>query len=409
VDYGDEDLGKVIRARREACKPKLSQKLLGEVAGYGQGAGAGVAISRIESGQMRPGRERLAGIATGLGTTVDELKRDATGRSAAEGHASGRAKGADRSTAKVSVRDRLNAVQSVVEDRTTKVTALGNAFNAAHDRARDDFFLRFLDDAVQIEGAPEPPEPVGLSQEEQGDPRAQAHYRVSFTSSVVANALGGVGGAAAGAAAGGAAAYATFTAAAMFGTASTGAAISGLSGVAATNATLALLGGGTLAAGGAGVAGGTMLLAGVVAAPAALLAVGGIIWMARRNKQKEAELAEKLDAAEAELAATQTGFDALVEMLARATEVLDYIGLHAAHAQRRWSSQLRDRPLSWSKMTAEQQERYQEFLTIAGCQLTVASMNVGAFMAARGADLDDLVSATHEVLNHARSTVESLA
>lgn len=57
----------------------------------------------------------------------------------------------------------------------------------------------------------------------------------------------------------------------MFATAGTGAAIAGLSGAAATNATLAWLGGGTLAAGGAGVAGGVAVLGGIVAAPALLV------------------------------------------------------------------------------------------------------------------------------------------
>ena len=46
-----------------------------------------------------------------------------------------------------------------------------------------------------------------------------------------------------------------------FGTASTGTAISALSGAAATNAALAWLGGGTLASGGLGIAGGHALLA----------------------------------------------------------------------------------------------------------------------------------------------------
>jgi len=45
------------------------------------------------------------------------------------------------------------------------------------------------------------------------------------------------------------------------GTASTGAAISGLTGIAATNATLAAIGGGSVAAGGAGIAGGEAVLA----------------------------------------------------------------------------------------------------------------------------------------------------
>lgn len=61
----------------------------------------------------------------------------------------------------------------------------------------------------------------------------------------------------------------------MLATASTGTAISTLSGVAATNATLAWLGGGSLAAGGFGMAGGTLVLGGIVSAPA--LAVMGFM------------------------------------------------------------------------------------------------------------------------------------
>jgi hypothetical protein len=60
-------------------------------------------------------------------------------------------------------------------------------------------------------------------------------------------------------------------------TASTGTAISGLSGAAASNAVLAWLGGGSLAAGGGGVAAGTAVLAGITVgatAGVALLAVG---------------------------------------------------------------------------------------------------------------------------------------
>lgn len=60
------------------------------------------------------------------------------------------------------------------------------------------------------------------------------------------------------------------------GTAGTGAAISGLSGAAATNATLAWLGGGAITAGGGGMVLGSMVLGGIVAIPALLIA-GGII------------------------------------------------------------------------------------------------------------------------------------
>jgi len=59
---------------------------------------------------------------------------------------------------------------------------------------------------------------------------------------------------------------------AALGTASTGTAIGGLSGVAAFNATLAWFGGGAIVAGGAGMAGGAGVLALIVMAPVALLA-----------------------------------------------------------------------------------------------------------------------------------------
>lgn len=61
----------------------------------------------------------------------------------------------------------------------------------------------------------------------------------------------------------------------LFGTASTGAAIGGLSGAAAWNATLAWLGGGSLAAGGGGMALGTLVLGGIAIGPA--LMIGGFV------------------------------------------------------------------------------------------------------------------------------------
>lgn len=88
--------------------------------------------------------------------------------------------------------------------------------------------------------------------------------------------LGGVGGAAAGTFGGFAAAGATTSAVMALGTASTGTAIASLSGVAATNATLAALGGGAIAAGGGGMALGTTIL-GATTLGVGLL-VGGIIF-----------------------------------------------------------------------------------------------------------------------------------
>lgn len=93
------------------------------------------------------------------------------------------------------------------------------------------------------------------------------------------------GGAASGATIGAITAFGAFKAAVFLGAASTGTAISTLSGVAATNATLAFFGGGSLAAGGLGVAGGTAVLGGLVAGPA--LAVLGIVVCARSSGNKD--------------------------------------------------------------------------------------------------------------------------
>ena len=90
------------------------------------------------------------------------------------------------------------------------------------------------------------------------------------------------GGLASGAMAGALTAFGAYGAAGALATASTGTAIATLSGAAATNATLAFLGGGSLAVGGLGVAGGTAVLGGLVAGPA--LAVLGIVAGAKASK-----------------------------------------------------------------------------------------------------------------------------
>ncbi len=110
----------------------------------------------------------------------------------------------------------------------------------------------------------------------------------------------GAGVGVAGVAAGGAIAAlgptAAMAIATTYGTASTGVAISALSGAAANSAALAWLGGGALATGGGGMAAGNALLA--LAGPigwsvAGVLVVGGGIFAAHKNKDA-AEKAEKI-------------------------------------------------------------------------------------------------------------------
>ena len=112
------------------------------------------------------------------------------------------------------------------------------------------------------------------------------------------------GGLASGAMAGALTAFGAYGAAGTLATASTGTAIASLSGAAATNATLAFFGGGSLAAGGLGIAGGTAVLGGLVAGPA--LAVLGFVVGAKASANKHEaysnlararEFEEEMDAA----------------------------------------------------------------------------------------------------------------
>ena len=107
-------------------------------------------------------------------------------------------------------------------------------------------------------------------------------------------AMNMAGGAATGAVGGAMTAFGAYSAASMFATASTGTAISTLSGAAATNATLAFFGGGSLAAGGLGMAGGVMVLSSIVAGPA--LAVMGLVTDAKAQEKVNKALENKAEA-----------------------------------------------------------------------------------------------------------------
>ena len=141
---------------------------------------------------------------------------------------------------------------------------------------------------------------------------------------------------------------ASYGGAMMFASASTGTAISSLAGVAATNATLAWFGGGSLAAGGLGMAGGMAVLGGIVAGP--VLAIAGGVMAARARKKLATarsnyalatEQEAEMDAAGAVVTAihraasqVQGGIESVDE---RMTPVLDDLELAIAENRRDFS------------------------------------------------------------------------
>lgn len=408
--YSTEALGHVVREMR--LSSGATQEELGRSAGYR--AGAGVSISRLESGLLRPGAERLAGIASALGMTLEELEVRATERASEEDAAVSAGTDMRQNESTTSspptsrdIRTRAKHVQREIDERSRVITQLGEDFNSQHDRARDEFFMRFAELAARVDGAPQP-DSTPMQDDEGEDLDGVAAFRLQSNATGVGHLVaGGAGGAAAGAAVGSAAAYGAFVAAASFGTASTGVAISGLSGVAATNATLALLGGGTLAAGGAGMAGGAMLLASIVATPALLLSLGGLLLMAKRSRRQQQALADQLDALEGELDATKPGYEALTDILPRATDALDYIATHAGHALRRWEDQLGSGSLTWQSMSHAHRQRYHSFIEVAAAQLTIVTLNVQGLLTTRGEDQALLIELADKVLVQSRAAIEA--
>lgn len=134
-----------------------------------------------------------------------------------------------------------------------------------------------------------------IDKKEFGELREMENVVLSLTGGLTAGVTGGA-----------LAAFGAYSAAGTFAAASTGTAISTLSGAAATNATLAFFGGGSLATGGLGMAGGTAVLGGLVAGPALL--VMGVILGAKAGKAVEDA---KMNAAEANVACEQMETGAL--------------------------------------------------------------------------------------------------
>ena len=117
-----------------------------------------------------------------------------------------------------------------------------------------------------------------------------------------------------------------------FATASTGTAISSLSGAAATNATLAFLGGGSLASGGGGMAVGAAALNFVTIGPAILVSGFVVAGQGEKAKTKATENEAAVNVAIAEAQATMSKFDAIVARADELGTLLDHLVLRGASA-----------------------------------------------------------------------------
>lgn len=417
-------LGQVIRELREARAPRLSQEELGRQAGYR--TGAGVSMSRIENGVTRPGPRRLEGIASALGVTVRELEARSAGRSSTTNvepphpSPSRGAAGESGSTPgaapdRESTKDRLRRIQADFERRNAEAARQGSAFNAAHDRARDGFFLALVGAVRTIGGLPAPDTRSHGStagEEPPAGPAAEASLRRQVVTYGIAATLGsGAGAAAAADEADSEAAYNAVVATAILVPAPSAALPEhpvGATPGAIARATRALLVGGSPRADATGFAAGAMLTGFLASAASPLFAATTLMWLARRSRRQNEQLRLELDQAEANLTATERGFDAVMDILGRATERLSYIAVHGGHALARWQAQLPSGPAAWTDLSHDQQRQYLGFVEVAACLVCVDTINMTELLAATGPHQSTLMAVADDILTLARRDVELL-
>lgn len=159
-------------------------------------------------------------------------------------------------------------------------------------------------------------------------------------------------GTAQGLAAGTAGAFGAYGTVGLIASASTGTAISSLSGAAATNATLAWLGGGSLASGGLGIAGGTWVLGGLVAGPALAIAGYTLASKAEEALTKVEEYKAEVGIAIAELKSPSLLLDAIQSNIDDTRYVLQELVLRFSDARLDYENHLR-KENGWRKWLAK--------------------------------------------------------
>ncbi|MCL4759491.1 MAG: hypothetical protein KJZ96_14225 [Rhodocyclaceae bacterium] len=148
----------------------------------------------------------------------------------------------------------------------------------------------------------------------------------------------------------------TYAAVGAAATASTGTAIASLSGAAATNATLAWLGGGSLATGGLGIAGGMWVLSGIVAGPA--LAITGFSLASRAEEAvTQAQFfAAEVDEKIAELQSLHALLDGTSNNINETEHALESLLVAFENARSQYEDRHRKADQSWSERSSQLNE-----------------------------------------------------
>ena len=208
------------------------------------------------------------------------------------------------------------------------------AFTDAYDRSLNQFFIPLVDISSGIDSADQPADQPPSSGPTTGA-EAEATSRFQLARSGVSTvAAAGAQFAATGASkeVGQLAAYGALHAVVSLGKAGTGKPIVELHGAPRLQAAKARVGGGPEAYGGGGMAKGQKRLNGIATGVEWGLPIAVTVFAETRRLMKERRLTEELDRFEASLKATRRGYEAIEEILPRATAVLGDIAVHGTRA-----------------------------------------------------------------------------
>jgi len=135
------------------------------------------------------------------------------------------------------------------------------------------------------------------------------------------------------------------------------------------------------------------------------MAAGGLLFVRKRNRKQQEQLAKNLSDAAAELERTEAGYRALVDLLPRAAATLDYLATHAGHAVGRWADRLGDPPRRWDALKAADRQAYLDFIAVAAAQLTIVNFPFGELLTGGPSERDGRIALADQTLTTAHTAV----
>lgn len=343
-------------------------------------------LSKIESGKIRPSKDRLKDLAVYYGAAGEAASEEEAlsalqaqieeSLERADAQLAGRNVPTRRfvpdivtarqlqkaaATREEGLRRRVESLQSEAEDAAK---ALDDARTTAHESVVQPFFtlMSSLRGAALVSDPGSQQELVGEGDELPSLAEQLDAQRIAQLRRVVGTGLAsGAAGAGLGAVGGAAVASAAYAAVTAFGTASTGAAIAGLSGAAAHSAAMAALGGGALSAGGLGVAGGAAVLSGIITVPVLLLAGAAVFYRGRKLRREQEGRLEAVRQAEESLDEIEPAVRRSTSWAREQTRLLYSIVNRATkHLLTVPAADPDTEPVEWTSLEARQQSSVRE-------------------------------------------------